>query len=99
MQKSLYVALGLVAALCATPLNAQNLEMTDPPPATTTASVAGPARGMSMAQVESRFGEPSQRVGAVGEPPISRWVYPQFVVYFEHSHVIHAVARRGAPVG
>ena len=49
-----------------------------------------------MAQVENRFGEPSQRVGAVGDPPISRWVYPQFVVYFEGSHVIHAVAR-GAP--
>jgi hypothetical protein len=39
----------------------------------------------------------SQRIAAVGEPPISRWVYPQFVVYFEGSYVIHAVARRSAP--
>ena len=68
--------------------------MTDPPAA---ASVAAPSRGLSMAQVESRFGEPSQRVGAVGDPPISRWVYPQFVVYFEGSYVIHAVARRRHP--
>jgi len=52
-----------------------------------------------MAQVERRFGEPRQRVGAVGDPPISRWVYPQFVVYFEGSYVIHAVSRQAAPAG
>ena len=28
---------------------------------------------------------------AVGNPPISRWEYPGFVVYFEHEHVIHSV--------
>ena len=26
------------------------------------------------------------------QPPISRWEYPGFVVYFEHNLVIHAVA-------
>jgi len=90
MQKRVYVVIGLMAAFGATQIHAQNLEMTDPP---ATASVAGPSRGLSMAQVENRFGAPSQRLGAVGDPPISRWVYPQFVVYFEGSHVIHAVAR------
>lgn len=53
-----------------------------------------PARGETMARVEARFGAPSQRVSAVGEPPISRWVYPGFIVYFEYDHVIHAVPRR-----
>ena len=95
MRKRIHVAIGLLAAVGATLAQAQNLEMTDPPASTT--NVAGPSRGLSMAQVESRFGEPSQRVAAVGAPPISRWVYPQFVVYFEGSYVIHAVARRGAP--
>jgi len=94
MKKRVYVAIGLLAAFGATQTNAQNLEMTGTPAAT---NVAGPSRGSSMAQVENRFGAPSQRVGAVGDPPISRWVYPQFVVYFEGSYVIHAVARRGAP--
>ena len=93
MQKRIYAAIGLLAWFGA-PIHAQNLEMTDPPVAS---SVAGPSRGLSMAQVENRFGAPSQRVGAVGEPPISRWVYPQFVVYFEGPYVIHAVARRAAP--
>ena len=53
--------------------------------------VATPARGMSMDQVASKFGAPVSKVQAVGKPPISRWEYPGFVVYFEHDHVIHSV--------
>jgi hypothetical protein len=53
-----------------------------------------PARGMTMARVESAFGAPSNRAAAVGQPPITRWEYPGFVVYFEHSHVIHTVTVR-----
>jgi len=55
---------------------------------------ARPARGTTMQRVEATFGAPSQRHTAVGEPPITRWDYPGFIVYFEHEHVIHAVARR-----
>jgi hypothetical protein len=53
-----------------------------------------PARGETKTRVEERFGPPSQMVGAVGEPPISRWEYPGFIVYFEFERVIHAVPRR-----
>lgn len=53
-----------------------------------------PARGMTMQRVEAAFGAPTERRGAVGDPPITRWDYPGFTVYFEHEHVIHAVARR-----
>ena len=53
-----------------------------------------PARGTSMARVEARFGAPHAKRPAIGEPPITRWDYPSFSVYFEHEHVIHAVARR-----
>jgi len=55
------------------------------------ASVAAPVRGSSMAQVERRYGAPSERAAAVGQPPITRWVYPTFTVYFEYDHVVHAV--------
>ena len=55
------------------------------------AGVAAPVRGMTMAQVASKFGDPVTKVPAVGKPPISRWEYPGFVVYFERDHVIHAV--------
>jgi hypothetical protein len=53
--------------------------------------VATPARGMTMDQVATKFGAPVTKVPAVGIPPISRWQYPGFVVYFEHEHVIHSV--------
>ena len=55
-----------------------------------------PTRGMSMAQVEKRFGAPSEKLPTRGggsryQPPINRWVYPGYVVYFERSTVIHSV--------
>jgi hypothetical protein len=58
---------------------------------------AAPARGMTMAQVASKFGDPVTKVPAVGNPPISRWEYSGFVVYFERDHVIHAVVSGSAP--
>jgi hypothetical protein len=53
--------------------------------------VATPARGMTMDQVATKFGTPVTKVPAVGKPPISRWEYPGFVVFFEFDHVIHSV--------
>ena len=53
-----------------------------------------PARGSTMARVEANFGQPTSRQPTVGEPPITRWDYPAFSVYFEYDHVIHAVAHR-----
>jgi hypothetical protein len=53
--------------------------------------IATPARGMTMDQVSTKFGAPVSKTPAVGNPPISRWEYPGFVVYFEHEHVIHSV--------
>jgi hypothetical protein len=61
-------------------------------------SAQRPRAGMSMAQVESSYGAPAERHAAVGgataeHPPITRWDYPSFSVYFENDRVIHAVAR------
>lgn len=53
-----------------------------------------PTRGMSMDRVEARFGAPLTRANAVGEPPITRWEYADFTVYFEYRLVIHAVQKR-----
>jgi hypothetical protein len=58
-----------------------------------------PDRGSSMATVQSRYGEPTTRHAAVGNPPITRWDYPQFAVYFENDRVLHAVLVRNAPAG
>jgi hypothetical protein len=53
-----------------------------------------PSRGMTAASVESKFGAPEAKEAAVGEPPISRWEYRDFVVFFEYDRVIHAVVKR-----
>ena len=50
-----------------------------------------PRHGLAMAQVEAKYGEPRNRVPPVGDPPITRWVYPGFTVYFEHQYVIDSV--------
>ena len=58
-----------------------------------------PARGMTMTQVEAKYGAPSERLDPRGGqkrqwPTINRWVYPTFTVYFEKSKVIDAVANK-----
>jgi len=60
---------------------------------------AMPTRGMTMAQVEARFGAPADRLDPRGGqkrqwPTINRWSYPGFTVYFEKSKVIDAVANK-----
>ena len=56
--------------------------------------VLRPSRGMNMEAVLARFGEPRQRKPAVGDPPITRWVYDRYTVYFEHHLTLHTVVRR-----
>jgi hypothetical protein len=57
----------------------------------------GPRRGLTMAEVERKFGTPRDKLPPVGgdaprHPVIHRWVYPDFTVYFERDRVIDSVA-------
>src|SRR5688572_3056237 len=81
---------GLVVAVAAA--SSVSADELNTPPAPTASESRGPVRGMSMDKVEATFGAPIERVPAVGEPPITRWKYPGFEVYFEHQLVIHTVA-------
>ena len=56
-----------------------------------------PLKGSTMATVEASFGAPESKHAAVGRPPITKWVYPAFSVYFEHQHVINAVVNKSGP--
>jgi len=56
-----------------------------------------PHRGMTMEQVKQSFGEPKKKIAPVGKPPITRWVYDGFIVYFEDGHVIHSLATADTP--
>ncbi len=65
------------------------------------AAMPHPVRGMTMAQVEQRYGAPQSRLEPRGGqkrdwPTINRWVYPQFTVYFEKSKVIDVVANKAS---
>jgi hypothetical protein len=57
--------------------------------------VARPARGSTMTAVEAKFGAPATRHPTVGAPPITRWDYAGFSVFFERDRVIHAVVTSG----
>ena len=62
---------------------------------------AMPARGLSMGEVESRYGAPQQKLEPRGGqkrqwPVIQRWVYPGFTVYFEKSRVIDVVINKAS---
>lgn len=50
-----------------------------------------PVREMTMGNVRHIFGAPKKILPAVGNPPITRWIYPDFIVYFERKLVIHTV--------
>ena len=84
----------LLALGAATPALAETLDTETGKPG---AAAGGPHRGSSMAAVQGRFGEPTNRHATVGNPPITRWDYPEFSVYFEHDLVLHTVLVRGAP--
>lgn len=61
-----------------------------------------PHRGMSMTQVERRFGAPSAKLAPAGgdtprHPVIHRWEYPGYTVYFERNIVIDSVATHASP--
>jgi len=57
-----------------------------------------PANGQSKQAIESKFGSPQEKYGAVGDPPISRWDYDSYSVYFEYDKVLFSVLHPGSVV-
>lgn len=89
IKTSLAVCLS-VLAFSTVPANAETLSLPQDP---THSDVTTPSPGTLMSDVESQYGAPQQQLDAVGEPPIARWIYSEFKVYFEHDRVIHSVSR------
>ncbi len=54
-----------------------------------------PPNGMSMNEVEAAYGTPQEKRVAVGDPPISRWVYDRWSVYFEWDRSLYTVLHEG----
>lgn len=94
-----YIALLTLASVlmpAITPATADTLllEVIDSTPANRTGGMLRPRSGQEMDIVRSRFGEPLREVPWVGDPPITRWVYDQYTVYFEYDKVITTVVHR-----
>lgn len=87
------LAAAMLAASGVLPLRADTL-VVDAVAEAGASAAERPARGMTMGTVERRWGAPERRSAAVGQPPITRWEYPGFTVFFEYQHVVHAVRRR-----
>ena len=54
-----------------------------------------PTNGHSMKMVLAKFGQPNERMAPVGNPPITRWIYDEFTVYFEHKLVVNSAVHLG----
>jgi hypothetical protein len=90
MPRPLFAVLAIcLITISAGQLRAETLDV--PETKQETFSITLPGRGMTMQQVEERFGAPLEKHGPVGTPPITTWVYDRFSVYFEDRYVIHAV--------
>lgn len=93
MRKTL-LAFGLLLTIpLLSTVQADVLGIPENPPETT---LALPSKGEAQTAVLRRYGEPARRHAAVGgasaaQPPITRWDYSGFSVFFENSHVVHAV--------
>jgi hypothetical protein len=94
------ILFGLVLALPAALPASADVLLVDTLPAS--ASTSTPASGVTMAQVREQFGNPVTEHPAVSvsagpaQPPITRWDYAGFSVFFEHDRVVHSVVHREA---
>ncbi|WP_038047542.1 hypothetical protein [Thioalkalivibrio sp. ALJ16] len=55
-----------------------------------------PVRGQTQTAVIRDHGEPETRHATVGDPPITRWDYTDFSVFFEGEYVLHSAVRGGS---
>lgn len=88
--KIFIVPIMLSALFCSPALTSADTLSIINEPVNTSEGIQRPVRGMSQQQVESAFGAPLEKIDAVGEPPIIRWVYEKYTVYFENDYVIHS---------
>jgi hypothetical protein len=88
LRQSLLAMSLLGAALSISHVNAQ-----ESAGSTASAPAQLPKPGSTMQAVKEKFGSPSQEAPAVGIPPITRWDYPGYAVFFEHDRVLHTVIK------
>jgi len=96
MRRDFIISLGAFLLILSGSLGADTLllDSISASPAIDAQGIPRPTRGMSMETVKSRFGEPSKLYPQVGDPPITRWDYADYSVFFEYRHVLTSVVHR-----
>lgn len=82
-----------ISSMYSLPLMAEELTIPVASQAADMQHIPRPKTGIKAEKVIAKFGEPLAAKPAVGEPPISRWEYADFYVYFEYNHVVHSVLK------
>ena len=94
MKGPVYLAALIAVSSAAVQADVLLLDSINAVPENSAAGIQRPHRGSSMNIVKGQFGDPENIMPAVGEPPITRWVYPGYTVYFENELVINVVVHR-----
>ena len=86
----------VLTALMAAPVHAEVLllDAIKQAPANAPDGIPRPSRAMTMKQVRAQFGDPVKEHPWVGNPPITRWDYPEYSVFFENDLVLETVVHR-----
>lgn len=94
MNRKSFIGVTLLGCLIIAPVvTAEVVQIPIGQQASELAQIKRPATGITKARVAEQFGEPIAKKEPRGTPPISSWEYADFVVYFEHEHVIHSVLK------
>jgi len=93
LPKSLLVCFTLLSSYFAV-ADTLLIDVIETEPANSTSGLLRPYHGQTMLVVEKKYGVPDNKSMAIGNPPITRWTYPEFSVYFEKNHVIHTVVNK-----
>jgi hypothetical protein len=86
----LLLTIGLAVAMSCASADTLLIDALSQAPSNSPSGLPRPVNGETMALVQARFGAPEQELGAIGEPPITRWVYDGFTVYFEYDRVVNS---------
>ena len=76
-----------------TTAHAETIEIPVASQASDLQAMTKPRTGSSTESVAKEFGDPVAKGQPVGDPPITRWEYQDYYVFFEYDHVIHAVLK------
>ena len=90
----LLLASALISALPVAHADVLLMDVINQAPVNSAEGLPRPSGGETMDQIRNRYGSPANEIPQIGDPPISRWVYDSFTVYFEFDRVITSVVHR-----